>query len=179
MKSIKILGAVAFLGTCFLPLSAMAATDGTIGTTSTGTANISLTIPKLIRARSFADFSLGTYTGTGDLDGNDDLNISTNYGTGTRTYQVTPAGSGAAGAFTITDGSETIAYNAYFNDATGTAGRVALSNGTALTAQGNAAKPLSTATLNANLSVNVPEANIQAVGNGTYTGTITLVFAPE
>lgn len=155
------------------------ASDGVIGTTSTGSSDISVTLPKLILARSFANFSLGSYSGLGDLNANDDLNISTNYGSGAQTYQVTPAGTGVAGAFTVTDGSQTIAYNAYYNDATGTVGRVALSNGVALTAQGNSATTLAAATLNANLSVEMVEANLQAVSAGVYTGTITLVFAPE
>lgn len=152
------------------------ASDGTVGATSTGSAVISVTIPKLIRARSFADYSFGSYAGTGDLNGNDDLNISSNY---TGTYQVTATGSGAASAFTITDGTATIAYNVYFNDATGTGGRVAASTGVAITAQSGVVKPLSTATLNANLSIEILEANLQAVDAGTYSGTVTLVFQPE
>lgn len=162
-----------------MPSNAHAATDGTLGTTSTGTANISVTIPKLIRARGFADFALGTYTGIGDLNGNDDLNISTNYGTAARTYRVTGTGSGAASAFTVTDGTNTIAYNAFYNDVTGTAGRVAMTSGTAVTAQTGAVKPLSTTTLNANLSIQVLEANLQAADAATYNGVITLVFTPE
>ncbi len=155
---------------------ALAATDGSVGATSTGTSTISLTIPKLIRARSFSDFSLGTYSGTGDLNANDDLNISTNY---TGTYRVTATGSGAASAFTITNGTQTIAYNVFYNDATGITGRVAATTGTPITAQSGALKPLSTATLNANLSIQLLETNIQAVDNGAYTGVVTLVFQPE
>ncbi len=153
------------------------ASDGVIGVTSTGSSDISLTLPQLILARSFADFSLGSYSGLGDLNGNDDLNISTNYSPGD--YELTASGSGAGGAFTLTDGSELIAYNAYFNDATGIVGRAALANGVPLTGQGGAADTLADATLNANLSVEVLEAALQAVGAGVYTGTITLVFTPE
>lgn len=160
-----------------LPSYALAATDGTLGTTSTGTTSITVTIPKLIRARSFSDFSLGTYSGAGDVTGNDDLNISINYVPGT--YRVTASGSGAASAFTITDGTNTLAYNAYYNDATGITGRVAMTSGTAVTAQTGAVRPLSTTTLNANLSIEFLEADIQAVDAATYTGSITLVFQPE
>ena len=175
MKASKILGVLAL---CLLPANAMAASDGTIGTTSTGTAVISVTIPKLIRARSFSDFNMSaSYPGTGDLNANDDLNISTNYATAG--YRLTGTGTGASSAFTVTDGTQTIAYNAYFNDVSGTTGRVALATGTPLTAQTGAATTLASATLNANLSIEMLQANLQAVNAGAYTGTITLVFTPE
>lgn len=170
-KLLLSLGLVALLAT-----DAVAATDGTVGATSTGTSTISVTIPKLIRIRSMSDFTTGSYSGTGDIDQDDDVNVSVNY---TGTYQVTGTGSGAASAFTITDGSSTIAYTPYFNDATGTSGRAALTTTVALTTQSGAVKPLGSSTLNGNVSINKTEANIQAVDAGTYTGVLTLVFAPE
>jgi hypothetical protein len=170
-KLLLSLGLIAVLAT-----DVLAATDGTVGATSTGTSTISVTIPKLIRIRSMADFTTASYSGTGDIDQNDDVNVSSNY---TGTYQVTGTGSGAANAFTITDGSQTIAYSPYFNDATGTSGRALLSTGVALTSQSGAATTLGGSTLNANVSLNMTEANIQAVNAGTYTGVLTLVFAPE
>ncbi len=163
----------------FLANNATAASDGAIGTTSTGTSVITVTIPKLIRARSFADFAFGSYTGVGDLNMNDDLNISTNYGTAARTYRVTATGSGTASAFTITDGVSVLAYNPYYNDATGIAGRVALVTTVPLTAQAGAAKPLATATANANLSIEILAANLQTVDAGVFSGTLTMVFTPE
>lgn len=156
--------------------TANAATDGAIGGNSTGTTDVSITVPKLIRARSFADYTTGTYPGAGDINQNDDLNISKNY---TGTYRVTPSGSGAGGAFTITNGAQTIAYSAFYNDTTGITGRVALTNGVALTAQANSTTTLATTTLNANLSISILAANLLAASAGTYTGTISLVFAPE
>lgn len=162
-----------------LPGLVFAASDGTVGATSTGTASVLMTIPKLIRARNFANFAFGNYVGSGDLNGNDNLRISTNYGTATRTYRVTASGSGAGSAFSITNGTTPLIYNAYFNDATGVVGRVALTATVPLTTQGNASKPLSSNTNNANLSIEILQANLQSVDSGAYTGVITLVFAPE
>lgn len=157
-------------------VAAFAATDGTVGTTSTGTSTVSLTIPKLVKIASMADFAFGTYAGTGALDSNDDVNIASNY---TGTYRVTLTGSGAASAFTITNGTQTIAYAPSFNKATGTAGGVLATSGTAITAQTGIVKPLATATLNANIRVQMTQANIQAVDAGTYSGTLTIVVTPE
>ena len=179
MNVCRILSAILLIGTYLVPLEAIAATDGLNATTSTGTTVVTFTIPKLIIATSFANIGMGTYTGTGDLNANDDLNIATNYGTAARTYRVTVTGSGTSSAFTVTDGSQTIAYNAYYNKVTGTTGRSALTSGTALTGQTGAATTLASATLNANLSIEMLQANLQAVNAGAYTGTITLVFTPE
>ncbi len=162
-----------------LPTLIFAASDGVVGATSTGTASVLMTIPKMIRARSFANFPMGNYNGNGNLNRNDNLRISTNYGTATRTYRVTASGSGTGSAFTITNGTTPLAYNAYFNDATGIVGRIALTATVPLTAQANASKPLSSNTNNANLSIEILQADLQSVDSGAYTGIITLVFAPE
>src|SRR5215471_8322431 len=82
--------------------TAFAASDGTVGANSTGTSDISVTIPKLIRARSFSDYTTASYAGTGDINQNDDLNISANY---SGTYKVKATSS--TGSFVISDGSQT------------------------------------------------------------------------
>lgn len=156
--------------------TAYSATDGTEGATSTGSSVISVTIPKLIVASSFADFAFGSYGGVGDLNSNDDLVVSGNY---LGTYQVTASGSGVASAFTITDGLQTIAYNVNYNDASGIVGAAAMTSGTALTAQSGLNASLGSAVSSGNLNIVIPEANLQAVSSGSYTGTVTLVFQPE
>lgn len=156
--------------------TAMAASDGNPGTTSTGTSVISVTLPQLIRIRQVSDHAFGSYAGTGDLNSNDTLNISMNYASGG--YSVTGTGSGAASAFTITNGSQTIAYNVYFNDVTGNTGEAPLVSGTPLGSQTGGAVTLGATTLNANVHVEILEANLQNVNAGSYSGTLTLVVAP-
>lgn len=153
-----------------------AATDGTVGATSTGTATISVTLPKLVRIRGMRDFAFGTYTGTGALTDNENINVSSNY---TGTYSVTGRGSGAAFAFTLTDGSNLIPYSVAYNDATGTSGQAALTTNVALTGQTGIVKPLGTATDNANYQVDITEANLQAVDAGAYSGVLSLIITPE
>ena len=156
-----------------------AATDGTLGTTSTGTSVITVTIPELILITGLADISFGTYGGTGDLNGNDDICIYTNKAAGT--YGVTATGDGAASAFTITDGSNTIAYNVYFNDVSGTTGETQLITNTANTSQtgANTSSQNCGGGANANFHVEMLEANLQAAPAGAYSGTLTLVVAPQ
>ena len=165
-------------GLALLALSsqAFAATDGSVGATSTGTSTITVTIPKLIRVRSMADYAFGTYTGAGDIQSNDDLNISVNYATAG--YKVKGTGNGTSSAFTVTDGTQTIAYHAYFNDQTGVSGEIELTTNTDLTGQSGAATTISSTTTNANLHIKFLEADLQAVNAATYTGVITLLFTP-
>lgn len=157
--------------------AALGASDGSEGATSTGSSDISVTIPKLIVATGFADFAFGSYGGSGDLNSNDDLIVSGNY---TGTYQVTISGDGAASAFTLSDGAAgVLAYDVNYNDASGTAGAVAASTTVALTAQGNLNNTLGSAVASANLNIVIPEANLLAASSGSYSGTVTLVFQPE
>ncbi|MDC0359040.1 hypothetical protein OAO01_09510, partial [Oligoflexia bacterium] len=145
----------------------------------TGTADISVTIPDLIRITGMADIALGTYSGVGDLNGNEDVCIYTNLAAGT--YVVTATGDGAANAFTITDGSNTIAYNTYFNDQAGTTGEVQLTTGTQSAQQSGA----NTVSLTCgggdtgNYHVEVLAANMSLVPSGAYSGTLTLVVEPN
>lgn len=169
---------VAFAMSLVASQSALAATDGTVGATSTGTSNISVNVPDLIRISGLADLALGSYSGSGDMSGADDICVYTNKAPGN--YFVTASGSGAANAFTITNGTNTIAYNVFFNDTTGTSGEVSLASGVK-SAQQTGANTTSAScggSSSANFHVVVPEANIQAAPAGSYSGTLTLVVEP-
>ncbi len=158
--------------------SAAFAVDGSAGINSTGSSNISVLIGKLIVARNFSDFSFGTYTyGSGDLNGDDDLNIASTYAS--ITYQVVLNGSGTAGAFTISNGTSTIPYLAYYNDATGTSGRVTATSGVPITGQLGAVDPIEDLTLNANVSMQILQADLDTADYGTYSGSLALIFQPE
>ena len=170
MKSLLALGIVT-LGAS----AAYAATQGTLGATSTGTADITVTISEQYRISSLQDYTFGTYAGTGDLTSNDDVCV---YHNGDGLYTVTATGSGAANAFTVTNGSNTIAYGVAFNDQTGVVGQTALTTGNASATQSGAnvtSSDCSSGGLSANLEVELLEAALQAAPAGAYTGTVTVV----
>lgn len=189
-KYISILATLALLcGTT----TAFAATDGTIGTaSSTGTAGLTLEIPKLIQITGMKDISLAYVAGQEDKTDNKDICIYANLDAGQdETYTVTGTGNYAASGSDGTDfylkrggaGTvDTIAYSVSYNDASGTTGAQALTAGTALTGQtgfSNTVNELCSANQNANYSITITKANILAALHGTYTGTLTLVVAPE
>ncbi len=164
--------------------TAYAATDGTIGTTSTGTATLTLTIPKLIVIKGLADLSFGPYTGTGVLEANEDIVVNVNMrGSGNQKYKVTGTGSctgnSPANAFNVSDGTNLVDYHTYFNGATGTSGEAELTAGTASSTISTATFGLTANTDNANYHVQFTQSSLQAASNGTYTGTLTLLVTPQ
>lgn len=156
-----------------------AATDGTVGATSTGTAEINVSIPQLIKISGLADLNFGTYSGSGDLDLNENVVVAGNDSSASPTYRVTASGSGASSAFTVSNGTETLPYRVFFNDQAGIAGTTETAATTPLTNQGGIHTSLGTNTENANYRVLFAETALQNAAAGAYTGTLTLVVEPE
>jgi hypothetical protein len=162
--------------------AAWAATQGSLGGTSTGTSTITATIPSLGRVSGIADLALGSFDGVTDMDGSDDVCVYSNVGTGTYAVTMTSANA-SGGVFRLTDGSNFASYNAFWNDAAGTAGRISVTSGAQLTTQTGAntvnsvcaSGPANTG----NFSVNVPAANLTGVPAGSYTDTITILITPQ
>jgi hypothetical protein len=154
------------------------AADGTLGSTSTGVSTVTVTVPDLIKISSVADISFGTYAGSGDLNANDDVCVYTNKTGGA--YRVTGTGSGAAGAFTLASGGNTLSYAVFFNDQSGTTGEQSLTAGTPLGSQSGANTSSLTCggSNDANFHVRIVEANLLAVPSGAYTGTLSLLVEP-
>jgi hypothetical protein len=160
--------------------TSFAATQGSVGTTSTGTFDISINIAPKVKISNLADVNFGTYSGSGDTDNSQDICAYSNTGG----YQVTATGSGAANAFTITDGTDTIDYTLKWNDETGTSGNAALTTGTPLTGQSSSAPDSgcnSGSNLSANVLVHIEEAELLASNPSAtvYSGTVTLLVEPE
>ena len=99
-------------------------------------------------------------------------------------YRVTASGSGAGGAFLLGSGSSTLAYELQWSDSPGqSTGNQLLANqpltaqhSTASTAVDDCSKGPATT---ASLIVILRSAAVTAASSGTYTGTLTLLVAPE
>lgn len=172
--------------------SSQAAVQGNSGTTSAGSIDLSLISLITVRISGLDDLSLGTWGGTGDATGSDNICIGTNgirggFPGGFGIYRILANGDGQLGnpaAFTLSNGARHLSYNAFFNDAVGIAGRQPLTPGVALTDQRGTAFSLVVNRFNgcifnnANVSIVVPEAELLGAA-GVYTGTLTLVLSPE
>ena len=95
--------------------------------TSTGTSDISVVIPKLVKISGINDLTSTTYTGSGGLDMNDNVCVYSNMATGSGLYTVKVTGSdspgtGTGAAFNVGNSSsnQVIPFEVEWNDVTGT-----------------------------------------------------------
>lgn len=152
-----------------------AATDGTLGATSTGTVVISVATASQIQVSGLSDIALALQ-GSGDVTGDTAACV---YRNGAGTYTITATGSGASSAFEISDGGvNTMDYTVTYDDGTGVQ---ALAASTVLAGRSNAdlASPTCAGGSNGTIAATVAAADFSGAPAGTYTGTLTLVVAPE
>jgi hypothetical protein len=177
----KVLIAAA-IATAFGAQGAMAATDGTLGATSTGTSLVSLSISQLYRISGMTDFAFGAYSGTGALTANHDVCVYTNDATRAYHVVVTDNSGMSATNFSVQNAGATadIAYAVKWNSGTGITGNAAVTYNTALA--GTNANILSsdctTGGNSANLEVDFAAAALQAAPAGSYSATLSVLVEP-
>ena len=169
-----------------LSRSLEAAQDGSEGTVdSTGSMEMYLTIPDLVRLSNVGDITFSSYSGAGDLSSYDNVCIYTNDTQGH--YQVTATGNhdstgGSGTAFYVASGTYAISYSLSWNAATG-GGGTAMTAGSALTGRTNGDRTSqscgSGTALNASFQVSFSRANLlHQKRAGVYEGAITFVVEP-
>ncbi len=169
-KIVVVLAVVALTG---MNLSAYAAGDGTLGSTSTGTTDITLIIPNLIQVSDLNDMDLGTWDGSSVAGDSDTVCVYSNTG---GNYTATFSGSGAGAAFTINNGLATILYAVTYDDG---AGADPITSGTGLTcANANQASYTCGGTNNGTIAVSILATNMALMAANTYSGTLTMLVAP-
>ena len=156
--------------------AAFAATDGSAGSTSTGTSVVSLTINDRVQITSVEDIALGAYGGTGSLAGNSAFCVFRNGGDN---YTLTLSAS--TGAFEVTSAttSDNIAFTARVdqdNDASD--GTVQAYNTASAGLIGSGDTTCGGAD-NASLHVTFAEAAMQAVSSANdYQATVSILVSP-
>jgi hypothetical protein len=178
-KRVALLGAA--LASAFTAGPAFAASQGTLGATSTGTVAISASVPSRARITGLTDVAFTNQDPAVAASNAQNVCIWSN--TATKGYTVTATGSGAASAFTLTNGSGTVPYTVEWAGSSGQTTGTALSTGTASAAltttavnQTCSAAPATTASL----IVGISTASLGTMDAGSnYTGTLTLVVTPQ
>ena len=158
--------------------NAFAATQGTLGATSTGSLNITLTIDALVQISALDDIPLGNYTGGANMTGADDLCVYSNTGG----YEITATGDDGAGgsAFELVGTSANIPYTVEWADTAGAGTGTALTTGTPLTGQGGTfTTPDCGGVDNARVIVTVNSTDLGAAPADNYLGVLTLLVAPQ
>lgn len=175
MIPMKNLGAALAMSSLIAAAPTFAATDGTQGSSSTGSTEISVTKQAEMKISGLNDIAL-TVQGDGSATGSSTACI---YRNGTGSYSVTATGSGAASTFSLTDGaSGVMPYSVTFSDGTNTP---TLTSNTAATnlSGANTLSATCNGGTNATVAVTVSALEFSSAPAGSYTGTLTLVIAPE
>ena len=160
---------------------AVAATQGSLGSTSTGSITIGASVPNKVQLSGLTDVSFTNQDPATPAANAQNVCVWSN--TGTKGYNVTATGSGASNAFTLANAALTVPYIVEWAGSSGQPSGTSLTSGTALTGLTSTATNAtcsSGATSSASLIVRISAANLQTMKAATtYTGTLTLVVAPE
>ena len=160
---------------------ALAATQGSLGATSTGSISIGASVPNRVQLTGLADVSFTNQDpATPALNAQ---NVCVWSNTSTKGYNVTASGSGAANAFTLASGAATVPYSVEWAASSGQSSGTGLTTGSALTGLTSTATNATCASgpsKSASLIVKIATTDLQSMQAATtYTGTLTLVVAPE
>ena len=177
--------------------SLWAATQGNVGASSSGSVDITVVNREFALIFGMTDVDLGTWNGSGDLSGNDDICVAVSSTLPTflgqpRFYRLRATGDGdpgSANAFTLSNGVDLIYYRVFLTDADnqiemlpgninsgnhfiGTPGY----NANIIAFFTGAANPCINP--NATITILVEEAQLNT-GSGIHTGTLTLELSAE
>jgi hypothetical protein len=161
--------------------TALAATQGNLGSTSTGTVAIGASVPNRVQISGLTDVTFANQDPATPAANAQNVCVWSN--TSTKGYNVTATGSGAASAFTLANGASTVPYSVEWAGSSGQSSGTALTTGSALTGLTSTATSANCASgpsSSASLIVKISTASLQGMQAATnYTGTLTLVVAPE
>lgn len=174
----QIAKSVALASALFASTGALAATDGTIGGTSEGTLNVSLTVNDRVLITGLDDIPLGAFDGTADLVGGSTFCV---YRNGMGLYDLTVSSQNSSGTdFRAISGTNFIAYSVLVDDSAIAGDGVAVTSGTAQTdLAGHGSSTTCGGTDNASLQVTFTQGDLEAAASGTFTDVITLLVQPS
>lgn len=173
-------GAIASVAALLIPAMAHASTQGSVGANSTGSVDISATVPGRVQISGLSDVAFGTVDPTIPASSAQNLCVWSN--TSGRGYTITAAGSGPGSAFALSDGTNSLPYAVEWSASAGQSSGSALAAGAPLSGLSSAATNPSCSSgpaASASLIVKMTAADLQAAVASSYTGTLTLVVAPQ
>jgi len=159
---------------CFSEL-AISATQGGIGSESTATSSVTLDLPELIRVSDLDTLVFPSWDGTNNSVASDAICIYDNSG---GQYSATFTGSGTGGAFSLTNGTEEATYSVLYSD--GGFPEFPISGGLVSGLSGAHQTLLNcNGTTNGSISLIVQSTTLATFPVGIYTGTLTMLVAPN
>ena len=168
-------------GTLLLAAPAAASTQGSFGATSTGSLTINASVPGRVRISGLNDVAFSNVDPS--VNATDAQNVCVWSNTSTQGYRLTATGSGASNAFTLANAALTVPYTVEWSGSSGQTSGTALTAGSALTGLTSSATNSNCASgpsASASLIVKIGASSLQTMNASTsYTGTLTLLVAPE
>lgn len=165
----------------FAAVPAAAATQGTLGATSTGSVTISASVPTRARITGLNDVAFTNQDPGTAASSPQNVCIWSN--TATKAYTITATGSGSGSAFTLAAGANTVPYSVEWAPTSGQTSGSALTAGTAsgsLTSAATHQTCTSGPSASASLIVRMSTADLSTMNAGSnYTGTLTLLVTPQ
>jgi hypothetical protein len=163
-----------------------AATQGVAGTTSTGTVTINASVAARVDITNlsdvtFADADIGPVINTASQATKAE-NVCVWSNNSDKSYYITASGSGAASAFTLANAANpVIPYEVYWNVTTGqVTGTQLLTGVKSAKLTGTATAPTCGGGTTASLIVGIQGTDANSMlANTAYTGTLTLLLAPN
>ena len=176
------LALVAGCATMVLAAPATASTQGTFGATSSGSVTINASVPGRVRISGLTDVAFTNADPSSAAMNAQNVCVWSN--TSTRGYSITASGSGTANAFTLSNGTDpAVPYNVQWAGSTGQTSGTSLATGAALSGLTSTATNSDCSAgppSSASLIVTMASSTLQGMVAGVnYTGTLTLVVAPE
>lgn len=161
---------------------ALASTQGTFGSTSTGSVTINASVPGRVRISGLSDVTFASVDPL--VLASNAQNVCVWSNTSTRSYSITATGSGAGSALTLSSGAlPAVPYTVQWAQTSGQTSGSSLAASTALSGQTSSATNSDCSagpTSSASLVVSIASSTLQTMTAGvTYNGTLTLVVAPE
>ena len=160
--------------------TAQAATQGSLGATSTGSIAINASVTKQVRISGLEDVSF--LNADPEVDASNAQNVCVWSNGVNKRYSIVASGSGTSGAYTLAGASTTVPYAVKWHDTATTASATTLASGVARPAQNGNVNSTTCANTgeNASLVVEIAAADLQTMqGGDTYTGTLSLTVSPE
>lgn len=157
---------------------AEAATQGSLGATSTGSIVITLSVAGRVQISGLSDVAFVAVSPDAAASRAQSVCVWSN--TATKGYSVTAAGSGPDGRFALASGGLTTPYAVAWNASAGQSSATSLDPGTALTGLTSAATSPDCASGSSSLMITVAAADLQQAQPETnYVGTLSLLVTPE
>ena len=158
-----------------------APSQGSFGATSTGSISINASVPGRVRISKLSDVTFANVDPS--VDASNAQNVCVWSNTSTRGYSITATGSGSSSAFALSNGTDAVPYTVGWAQSSGETTGSSLTAGAALTGQTSTATNLDCSAgpaASASLVVTIASSTLQSMAAGVdYTGTLTLVVAPE